>query len=433
MLIISDCTWISAHKTFSLPPLRTVHMRTTHKTLLLQPLRTVHMTSSNIPTYHFRFKVEQKLLKGLRSSMVSCSLVQHYYSVLPAYRSAIAAPEPYGKGESAEKSSLVTRPEAEIWSLGCLFSEAATWLVFGHDGLLTYRQNLLAANKGIPSFHDGEGVLVAINAQHKQLLQSIRDEDYITKNVVDHIIKRMLEVSATRLDGSEAWTLCMDTLYETPRIPPNDPLAFFAWKGDLNEINRRIEGGFDPNSTDDAGWTPLAYAAVYKRKDVVETLLKHGAIPSLQTRTGRTTEELVRKRLKGANSNASQMFNEILALLEKPQPFKVVRNEMHISSSPMLETWCLETSAEKNLCEKSLVAYRSYTGPTATPGITTIWDIIYNKTPETDILETFKTTEWHWLHLPANNVCLIAHIYKKKAWLTSLETLGSGRDSEYPR
>jgi hypothetical protein len=281
VLIISDGTWISAHKIFSLPPLRIVHMRTAHKTLLLQPLRTVHMTSSNIPTYHFRFKVEQKLfkvgeklfkveqnlLKGLRSSMVSWSLVQHYYSVLPAYRSAIAAPEPYDKGESAEIGSLVTRSEAEIWSLGCLFSEAATWLVFGHDGLLAYRRNLLAANKGTPTFHDGEGVLVAVNAQYERLLQSIHDEDYITKNVVDHIIKRMLEVSATRLDGSEAWRLCMDTLYETPRIPPIDPLAFFAWKGDLNEIHWRIEGGFDPNSTDDAGWTPLGYAAVCKRKD----------------------------------------------------------------------------------------------------------------------------------------------------------------------
>ena len=150
-----------------------------------------------------------------------------------------------------------------------------------------------------PSFHDGEGVLVTINAQHERLLQSIHDEVYIMKNVVGHIIKRILEVSATRLDGSEAWRLCMDKLYETPRIPPNDPLAFFAWKGDLNEIHRRIEGGFDPNSTDDAGWTPLAYAAVYKRKDVVDTLPKHGAIPSLQTRTGRTTGKLIRKSFKG--------------------------------------------------------------------------------------------------------------------------------------
>jgi hypothetical protein len=32
-------------------------------------------------------------------------------------------------------------------------------------------------------------------------------------------------------------------------------------------------------------------------------------------------------------------------------------------------------------------------GPTTTLGITTIWDIIYNKTPEMDILETLKTIE----------------------------------------
>ena len=83
-----------------------------------------------------------------------------------------------------------------------------------------------------------------INAQHERLLQSIRDEVYIMKNVVGHIIKRILEVSATRLDGSEAWRLCMDKLYETTRIPPNDPLAFFVWKGETNEIHRRIEGAF---------------------------------------------------------------------------------------------------------------------------------------------------------------------------------------------
>jgi len=74
--------------------------------------------------------------------MVSWSLVQHYNSVLPAYCSAISAPERYDKGELAEIGSLVTRSEAEIWSLGCLFSEVATWLVSGHDGLLAYRQNL---------------------------------------------------------------------------------------------------------------------------------------------------------------------------------------------------------------------------------------------------------------------------------------------------
>ena len=50
-----------------------------------------------------------------------------------------------------------------------------------------------------------------------------------------------------------------------------------------------------------------------------------------------------------------------------------------------------------------------------TPGATTIWDLIYNKTPGLDVLESFKAADWYWLHLPANNVCPIARIQRSKA------------------
>jgi len=314
-----------------------------------------------------------------------------------------------------EKNSVATRTKAEIWSLGCLFSEAATWLVFGYNGILAYRQKRATANKGNPTFHDGERVLVAVNEQHEQLLQRIGDEDYITKNVIDNIVKLMLEVSENRMKDTEIWPLCYDTLYEVSWGPPRDQFTRLAWKGDLSQIQPLIEAGsINLNSLDDAGWTPLAYAAVYKWKEIVDALLKHGAIPSLQTRNGHTAEELVRQRLKGANSNAREKFNAILALLETPQAFTVV-SPTDTSSFPEQENWCLKSSVERELCEKSSVTYRFHEKMETTPGATTIWDLIYNKTPGLDVLESFKAADWYWLHLPANNVCPIARIQRSKA------------------
>lgn len=109
----------------------------------------------------------------------------------------------------------------------------------------------------------------------------------------------MLEVSENRMKDTEIWPLCYDTLYEVSWGPPRDQFTRLAWKGDLSQIQPLIEAGsINLNSLDDAGWTPLAYAAVYKWKEIVDALLKHGAIPSLQTRNGHTAEELVRQGLR---------------------------------------------------------------------------------------------------------------------------------------
>lgn len=52
-------------------------------------------------------------------------------------------------------------------------------------------------------------------------------------------------------------------------------------KGDLNTVSKLLQGGSNPNTVDNAGWSPLHEAAIAGRTDLVELLLQHGASPNL--------------------------------------------------------------------------------------------------------------------------------------------------------
>ncbi|KAK7920892.1 hypothetical protein PG985_008914 [Apiospora marii] len=93
----------------------------------------------------------------------------------------------------------------DIWSLGCVFSVAATWVVLGCQGVLTYdklRQNAIeelrkSQAKNIPNtadaFHDGQHVLSAVTEWHGYLRTSMRKSDTITSEILDLIDTQMLQ------------------------------------------------------------------------------------------------------------------------------------------------------------------------------------------------------------------------------------------------
>ncbi|KAK8086767.1 hypothetical protein PG994_001741 [Apiospora phragmitis] len=106
--------------------------------------------------------------------------------------------ETYGKGFSSFRQKI------DIWSLGCVFSVAATWVILGRQGVSVYeklRQN--AINKlrspqserqptAADAFHDGHEILRAVTDWHSHLRSSVRKSDSITPKILDLIDDEML-------------------------------------------------------------------------------------------------------------------------------------------------------------------------------------------------------------------------------------------------
>ena len=93
----------------------------------------------------------------------------------------------------------------DVWSLGCVFSEAATWSVHGWERLLEYRrrrrkelQDVLGSGAG-DAFHDGSRVLITVVENHKHLM-----DDYLIPEIIT-LISNMLVDSEERLTSRLAY------------------------------------------------------------------------------------------------------------------------------------------------------------------------------------------------------------------------------------
>jgi len=93
---------------------------------------------------------------------------------------------------------------SDVWSLGCIYSEAARWLKDGHRGVQAYRQERQAETSKIQGFrdgdcfHDGEKILNCVRQCHKNSVRNLRPEDFITKPVVDTLIGDMMGKAQAR-------------------------------------------------------------------------------------------------------------------------------------------------------------------------------------------------------------------------------------------
>lgn len=100
----------------------------------------------------------------------------------------------------------------DTWSLGCVFSIAATWVVLGYQGVRQYneirekavqrlvegQEKILSAQRKTPLltqgdyFHDGRCVLAAVLDWHDVLRNALRKTDTITSRVLDLVDQKML-------------------------------------------------------------------------------------------------------------------------------------------------------------------------------------------------------------------------------------------------
>lgn len=110
---------------------------------------------------------------------------------------SLAAPE-----VDARLRALPTK-EGDIWSLGCVLSLAATWLMLGPEGLCDFKnlrhrglRNTVSSANGA-AFHDGKGISDAVRHWLWQLVFRYHDFDPITPEVL-RTIRQCLLVSGPK-------------------------------------------------------------------------------------------------------------------------------------------------------------------------------------------------------------------------------------------
>ena len=115
------------------------------------------------------------------------------------------APECYRADRFLEEANISVKQNVDIWSFGCILSEAAVWLVHGYTGLEDYRRKREEALARIPDmkggdwFHDGKEVLPIVLKTIDDLEDDFRKSDQVTGPILEKMVKNMLDVPEMRL------------------------------------------------------------------------------------------------------------------------------------------------------------------------------------------------------------------------------------------
>ncbi|KAL0253078.1 hypothetical protein SLS55_010528 [Diplodia seriata] len=121
------------------------------------------------------------------------------------------APESYRCDSLVGPANLRVSKSVDIWSLGCVYSEAATWLVLGKEGLEQYRADRRKETDSIPGFnesgcfHDGETFLKSVERTHAKIVATKRKTDHITRDVLQTLVQDMLGVETVRPNAQALW------------------------------------------------------------------------------------------------------------------------------------------------------------------------------------------------------------------------------------
>lgn len=137
-----------------------------------------------------------------------------------------------------EQTALKVNPKVDIWSLGCVFSEALIWIRYGYTGVKSYRQERKAETDRIPGFKDGDcfhnglDVLNTVSKWHQCASSNGHDVDPFKASVVN-LIRDTLEKSHYRPDAVQLWGKSQRILSDAqerraailtpPREPPHRP------------------------------------------------------------------------------------------------------------------------------------------------------------------------------------------------------------------
>ena len=124
------------------------------------------------------------------------------------------APECFRLGAAIEHYSLNVKRDVDIWSLGCVLSEVATWVVCNWKNVLEYRNQRRDETErtgrfrsGDYCFHDGQdGLLKCVDHNHDELVvRYVKAHDYVTEHVLKLVQDAMLKPSFNNGRRSALW------------------------------------------------------------------------------------------------------------------------------------------------------------------------------------------------------------------------------------
>lgn len=127
-----------------------------------------------------------------------------------------AAPERYARKSGM---NVPVSQSVDLWSIGCIFSMAATWIVLGYQGIRQFdciRERAVgdllqqARDQGREPiitkgdfFHDGTDVLPVVKEWHRYLSNSVRQTDHVTQKMLEltesHLLIRNRTITAKKL------------------------------------------------------------------------------------------------------------------------------------------------------------------------------------------------------------------------------------------
>jgi serine/threonine protein kinase len=236
-------------------------------------------------------------------------------------RYALSYGPPEGALQAEDKSTKMMQ-SADIWSLGCVFSLVATWIVLGKEGLANHRQVRITATEAIARtqiaadpdglwvpgdfFHNGRDVLPEISSFHAALRKLARRSDNITMGILD-IVDRGIFVQADQ--RTTAATICqqVEILLANHQSCNEDEFR------DLREVMKAIDS---PVPEPVPSSLPLL-------RDSGTAVIDH-AIDASKTATNRrestSQEEGTKSRSRKGSVSMGRMFDEIGdMLLQRPR------------------------------------------------------------------------------------------------------------------
>lgn len=135
------------------------------------------------------------------------------------------APEYSHYVRDMQKGTSTITDDADIWSMGCVFSEALVWSVLGPSGQSRYNDCRTAMVANISamrdsgydaSFHDGVDRLIAVDQMHRRVLESRKDFDSISTGIVGMIESSMMCRKDQRLLARQLYGKFQQVLEEQP-------------------------------------------------------------------------------------------------------------------------------------------------------------------------------------------------------------------------
>ena len=113
-----------------------------------------------------------------------------------------------------ENCPIHVKQDVDIWSLGCVFSEVATWVVCNWKNVLEYRNQRRYETElhgrfrtGDYCFHDGQdGLLKCVDHNHHELdTRHVQAHDYVTTHVLKLVKDDMLRPSFNNGRRPASW------------------------------------------------------------------------------------------------------------------------------------------------------------------------------------------------------------------------------------